>query len=165
MKNILNNWLSIIFILSFLALVSAFIAEYLFDLAPCKMCLKQRYPYYAIISLSFIFYFFQQIKKIIFYILNELAILYGLFYAIWHVGIEQKILEGPKSCSNTISQTNSIQSLKDQITNQAIINCSEISWVIFGLSAATINAILLLLILIFNSIFIINNFYDSKKIY
>ena len=96
-------------------------------------------------------------------ILNQIAVIYGLFYALWHVGIEQKILPGPASCSGTLSNTTSIQNLKEQINNQAIVNCTDITWTIIGLSAASINSILLLLILIFNSIFIVQSFYGSKK--
>ena len=59
MKFILKNWVALLFILSLVAIISALIAEYFFDLAPCKMCLKQRYPYYTIILLTLFFYFFK----------------------------------------------------------------------------------------------------------
>ena len=163
MTRILNNWLNILFILSIIAIVSALAAEFFFDLAPCKMCLKQRHPYYVIIFLVILFYIFKQTKNIWLFIISQVAFLYGFFYAVWHVGIEQKILPGPASCSGTLSQTNSIQNLKQQITNQAIINCSEITWAVFGLSAATLNALLLLFLLIFNTIFIVQYFYGTKK--
>ena len=164
MSYILKNWLKLLFSLSLIAIISALTAEYLFDIAPCKMCLKQRHPYYVIILLIIFFHFFKHINKFLLSILNELAILYGLFYAIWHVGIEREILSGPASCSGTLINTNSIQNLKEQINNQSIVSCLDISWIIAGLSAATINSILLLLILIFNSIYVLQNFYDPKKI-
>ena len=163
MIRIFNNWLNILFVLSIIAITSAFIAEFFFDLAPCKMCLKQRHSYYAIIFLVILFYIFRHTKNIWLFIFSQIALLYGFFYAVWHVGIEQKILPGPASCSGTLSQTNSIQNLKQQITNQAIINCSEITWAVFGLSAATLNALLLLFLLFFNTIFIVQYFYDAKK--
>ena len=164
MNYIIKNWIILLFILSFIALISALSAEYFFDLAPCKMCLKQRHPYYAIIMLLIFFYFFRKLNNIYLFTLIELSILYGLFYAIWHVGIEQKILRGPSSCSGILSQTDSIQNLKNQINNQSIMSCADISWTILGLSAATINSILLLLILILNSIYILKRFYGQKKI-
>ena len=163
MIRIFNNWLNILFVLSIIAITSAFIAEFFFDLAPCKMCLKQRHSYYAIIFLVILFYIFRHTKNIWLFIFSQIALLYGFFYAVWHVGIEQKILPGPASCSGILSQTNSIQNLKQQITNQAIINCSEITWAVFGLSAATLNALLLLFLLFFNTIFIVQYFYDAKK--
>jgi len=164
MNYILKRWVFILFILSIIAICSALFAEHFLDLAPCKMCLKQRYPYYAIILLIIVFYFFRKNKNIWLFIINEMAIIYGLFYAIWHAGIEQKILNGPLSCSGKLSKSESIQNLKDQIINQSIVNCSEISWKIFDLSAATINSLVLLLILIFNTIYIYNYYYGSKKI-
>jgi len=164
MNYILKRLVFILFILSIIAICSALFAEHFLDLTPCKMCLKQRYPYYAIISFIIIFYFFRKQKNILLFIINEMAIIYGLFYAIWHIGIEQKILDGPLSCSGKLSKSESIQNLKDQIINQSIVNCSEISWKIFGLSAATINCLALLLILIFNTIYIYNFYYGSKKI-
>ena len=163
MMRILNNWLIIIFILSIIAIVSALVAEFFFDLDPCKMCLKQRHPYYAIIFLIILSYIFRQTKNIWLFIFSQIALLYGFFYAVWHVGIEQKILPGPASCSGILSQTDSIQNLKQQITNQAIVNCSEITWAVFSLSAATLNTLLLLFLLIFNTIFIVQNFYGTKK--
>ena len=163
MMRIINNWLNILFILSIIAITSALFAEFFYDLEPCKMCLKQRHPYYAIIFLIILFYFFRQAKNIWLFVLCQIALLYGLFYAAWHVGIEQKILPGPASCSGILSQTDSIQNLKQQITNQAIVNCSEITWAVFGLSAATLNALLLLFFLIFNTIFIVQYFYGTKK--
>ena len=163
MRLILKNWLSIFFILSILAIGSALIAEHFFNLVPCEMCLKQRHAYYAIIPLISIFYVFNQKNNIWLHSLNEIAILYGLFYAVWHVGIEQSILPGPTSCSGILSKTNSLQNLKEQISNQSIVSCSDVSWSILGLSAASINSLLLLFILTFNTIFIITNLYEAKK--
>ena len=163
MMRIFNNWLNILFILSIIAITSALVAEFLFNLAPCKMCLKQRHPYYIIIFLVILSYIFRQTKNIWLFIFSQIALLYGFFYAVWHVGIEQKILTGPVSCAGTLSQTNSIQNLKQQIANQAIVNCSEITWAVFGLSAATLNALLLVFFLIFNTIFIIQYFYGTNK--
>ena len=164
MRHILDHWLKIIFILSIVAIGSALIAEFFFKLVPCKMCLNQRYTYYLIICTVMLFYLLRFNQSIWFSIVNEIGIIYGLFYSIWHVGIEQQILNGPESCSGVLLKTDSIENLKEQIFNQAITSCTEIIWTIFGLSAATINSILLLFILFFNSIYIFKDFYGSKKI-
>ena len=93
----------------------------------------------------------------------QLASLYGLFYSIWHVGIEQKILKGPSSCTNTISFNNNTEKLKEEILSKKIINCEEVVWSIFGLSAATINSLLIFVILVINTIYLVK-YYGSKKI-
>ena len=161
MSYIIRYWGSVVFILSIIAISSALIAENVFNILPCKMCLYQRYTYYFIIVIFSIFYFFKKTLNLWLYIFIEIAVLYGLFYSIWHVGIEQKLLKGPLDCTGILKKTNSAENLKEQILNQEIINCSDISWVIFGLSGATINAILMLLFLFFNTIFIFK-IYNEK---
>ena len=163
MSYFIRFWAVIVFILSIIAISSALIAEYVFNLLPCKMCLYQRYPYYFIISIFILFYFFRKTSSVWFYILTELAIIFGLFYSIWHVGIEQKLLPGPYSCSESLIEVGTIEKLKEQIVNQAIINCNDISWSMLGLSAATINTILLILFLLFNTAFIIKVSYGKEK--
>ncbi len=163
MSYLIRYWAVILFTLSIIAISSAFIAEYVFNLSPCKMCLYQRYPYYFIIGVFILFYLIRKISNIWLYILTELAIFYGLFYSIWHVGIEKKLILGPSNCSAFIKKTNSIEGLKEQILNKTIVNCNDITWSILGLSAATINTILLFLFLLFNTIFIIKVFYEKEK--
>lgn len=164
MRYILNSWLLIIFLLSIFAITNALIAEFIFDLAPCKMCLKQRYAYYAIILIVILFYIFKKTNNLWLFILNEFSIIYGLFYSIWHIGIEQKIIAGPLSCSGILLKTDSITNLKKQINDQAIVSCADVSWTILGISAASINGMLLILILVLNTTYIYQRYYGHKKI-
>ena len=163
MKYIFNNWIELLLGISILSLGAAFIAEHYYNLPPCEMCLKQRHSYYAIIIFIIFFYFIKQKNKILILLLIEISLIYGLFYAIWHVGIEQKILPGPSSCTGSILQTDSLENLKQQIKDQPVIDCSEIIWSIGGLSAATINSILLLLIFVINSIYSLKYLNVLKK--
>ena len=158
-----KQWSVILFLISFTALASALIAEYLFNLTPCEMCLKQRHPYYALIVLLIIFYFFKKNNSFWLLFLIEACILYGLFYSVWHVGIEQGLLKGPASCSEMLMQTDSVEELKKQITNKPVVSCSEVIWAIGGISAATLNTILLVFICIFNTMFIIRYFNAIKN--
>ena len=158
MKILEKNWIYVVFFSSLISIGLALIAELVFDILPCKMCLNQRYAYYFIIFATLIFFitnFFSYFVKLLFF---EIAICYGLFYAIWHVGIEQQILSGPKNCDSSLAKSDSISELKSQIIDQAVIFCDEISWVIFGFSAATINSLLLLFFIIFNTIFLIRSY-------
>ena len=163
MNYIVRYWGIIFFFLSVIAISSALIAEYIFHILPCQMCLNQRYPYYFIISIFIIFYFINKTSSIWLYIFTELAILYGLFYSVWHVGIEQNFLSSPSSCSYKLEEGNSVSDLKEAILNQAVINCNEISWSMLGLSAATLNSLLLFLLLLFNTIFIYKIYNDKEK--
>ena len=159
---ILRYWFWITSILSLLAISSALIAEYSFDLEPCSMCLKQRHPYYFILVIFVLFVVIYKFPRIWFYLGVQLACIYGLFYSIWHVGIEKKILPGPTSCSGELNFSNSAENLKEQIIGKAVINCEDVIWSFIGVSAATINTLLLLLIFIVNAIYL-KKYYASKK--
>ena len=155
-------WFYLVGFFSLAALTSALIAEFYFNLAPCEMCLKQREPYYIII-LGFIFIaILRWQRRIWFYLGVQLISIYGLFYSLWHVGIENQFLSGPSGCSSKLNSTDNILSLKEQILAKPVINCEDIAWSIFGLSAATINSMLLFLIFILNAIYLKNK-YGSKK--
>ena len=159
---ILRNWFYIISLLSLAAISSALIAEHVFNLEPCSMCLKQRQPYYFIIIIFIFFKFFNKLNHLWFYLSAQIASIYGLFYSVWHVGIEQKILKGPSDCASDINFSNSTENLKEQIMEKTVVNCEDIIWSIFGLSAATINTMLIMLIFVINTIYLIK-YNDSKK--
>ena len=156
-------WFHIIGLISMFAIGSALIAEYFFNIEPCKMCLKQREPYYILIIGFFIFLILKFQKKIWIYIGIQTISVYGLFYSIWHVGIEKKILPGPSGCSEGLDITSDATKLKEQILSKAVINCEDVIWSIFGISAATINSILLFLIFIINAIYLKNEYGSKKK--
>ena len=155
-------WFYLVTLFSVVAIASALIAEYYFDLQPCEMCLKQREPYYIIIAGFILVMILKWQEKIWFYVGVQVVSIYGLFYSLWHVGIENKILAGPSSCSGGLNISTNTSSLKEQIISKAVINCEEVAWSIFGLSAATMNSLLLFLIFIINAIYI-GNIYGSKK--
>tara|TARA_A100001015_G_scaffold318013_1_gene436576 strand:- start:356 stop:850 length:495 start_codon:yes stop_codon:yes gene_type:complete len=155
-------WFYLVTLFSVVAIASALIAEYYFDLQPCAMCLKQREPYYVIIAGFILVMILKWQDKIWFYVGVQIVSIYGLFYSLWHVGIENKILAGPSSCSGGLNISTNTSSLKEQIISKAVINCEEVAWSIFGLSAATMNSLLLFLIFIINAIYIVK-IYGIKK--
>jgi len=155
-------WFWTVSILSLFTICGALIAEFVFNLEPCSMCLKQRHPYYFIILIFIIAVFFNLGQKIWFYAGVQIASIYGIFYAFWHVGIENKILSGPEECSGGLHASNNVSSLKEQIMTKAVINCEEVTWSFFGVSAASINAFIILLIFIINIVYLFQ-FYGPKK--
>ena len=61
-------WFYVVGLLSIIAIGTALIAEYFFNLEPCKMCLKQREPYYILIGAFIFFSLFRWQKKIWFFL-------------------------------------------------------------------------------------------------
>tara|TARA_Y100000768_G_C23771310_1_gene583438 strand:+ start:181 stop:675 length:495 start_codon:yes stop_codon:yes gene_type:complete len=156
-------WFYILIFISVGALGTAFIAEYYFELAPCEMCLKQREPYYVIIVGFIIFLLLKFQYSIWFYIGVQIITIYGLFYSIWHVGIENKLVSGPAGCSTVLNMADNPSSLKEQILSKPVINCEDVAWSIFGFSAASINSLLLFLIFIINAIYLWDNYVFKKE--
>ena len=163
MSTIKKYWVPIVLVISSIAIINALIAEYVFNILPCKMCLYQRYPYYFIIFISLIYIVSKKIPLELYYWMNTLSFAIGLFFSVWHVGIEQKILPGLSGCSSIINLSQSLTELKEQILNQSIIACDEITWSLMGLSAATLNTMLLIFLLVINTIFLAQNHYDKEK--
>ena len=106
----------------------------------------------------------KKLNKIWFYLIIQSASIYGLFYSVWHVGVENKILKGPAGCSAMLTSTENASDLKAQILSKQVISCDEVIWSFFGLSAASINTIVLLVIFIFNAIYLYrNNGFKKEK--
>ena len=161
MNTIKKYWVVIVLITSVIAISIALIAEYFFEILPCKMCLYQRYPYYFIIIFSLVYFFTKKTPLAWYYWIINFSFIIGLFISLWHVGIEQKILPGLSGCSNIIEKTSSLKNLKEQIINQNIINCDEITWSFIGISMATYNSLLLILLLLLNIKFTLENSYKN----
>ena len=162
MSKIKTIWPIIILIISLTAIVSALIAEYVFNILPCEMCLFQRYPYYFMIAFSIFFLISKKISLKLYYWICTIFFSIGLLFSVWHVGIEQKIFKGLPGCTGKINISQSLTDLKQQILNQNIASCDEVTWSFMNISAATLNSLLLIFLLIINSIFLLQQYYKKR---
>ena len=160
---ILRNWYYFLVFISLFSISSALFAEYILDLQPCELCLKQRHPYYFFILILVFFLFIPKIYKSYIFLLIQLGSVYGIFYSGWHVGVENNLIEGPSGCSSGLSLTENTADLKEQILSKQVVSCDEIIWSIFGLSAASINTLVLMFIFVINAIYIYKNYGQKEK--
>jgi len=139
MSRILNkSELTLILTFSVFALISAFFIEYVLGHEPCNLCLLQRLPYLGVI-LAFLFIFFIDKFERKFFFIASLFFLISLILSIYHVGIEQGIIQESFVCSleqniNSLSKEDILKSLKNKP-----VSCKDVNFTIFGLSLATIN--------------------------
>jgi len=139
MSRILNKAeLTLILTFSVFALISAFFIEYVLGHEPCNLCLLQRLPYLGVI-LAFLFIFFIDKFERKFFFIASLFFLISLILSIYHVGIEQGIIQESFVCSleqniNSLSKEDILKSLKNKP-----VSCKDVNFTIFGLSLATIN--------------------------
>ena len=137
--------LSLILIFSVFALSAAYFIQYILGHKPCNLCLIERLPYIfaiIIISLGLVLKKFEKVI-IIFLILIFVAASIISFY---HFGIEQDFFEESLVC-NLDSNTNDLskESLLKELQQQTV-SCKEVNFRIFGLSLATINTIISLIL-------------------
>ena len=160
---IYKYWNCILFIISLFAISSALFAEYILGLQPCELCLKQRYPYYFFIIILLFLLFIPKLFNIYISLLVQIGTIYGIFYSVWHVGVENSLINGPSGCSSGLLLSNSTMDLKEQILNRQVVSCDEVVWSIFGLSAASINTIVLLFIFVINALYLLNKYEKKEK--
>ena len=51
-KDLAKNYLFLAFLASFVALISAYISQYIFGFEPCVLCYHQRKPFFVIIIIK-----------------------------------------------------------------------------------------------------------------
>ena len=152
MNIILNKYILINLIASFLILTTVYILQYFFNMAPCDMCIKERYPYYIIGILAVINIFIdsnQILKNLIIKILFIATSFFGFIYSIYHVGIERKFWIGSSECSSQNTALD-IETLSAQLMNTPIIRCDEATLLFNLISIAELNVVAMTLLLILN---------------
>ena len=141
-KKIILN--SLIF-LSFIALSFAYFVEFVLGHEPCNLCKIERIPYIGSIILISFLIFTNKWEKIILSIILLLFI-FGSVTSIYHLGIEQGIISESLLCE--LGLNTNIQNSDDLLKSleKTPISCKDVTFRIFGLSLATFNALLSIVI-------------------
>jgi len=129
---------------SVLLLGGAFAFQYIGALAPCKMCIWQRWPHAIAIAVGLLVVATKERWLIP---LGGLAIAVGAGIAFYHVGVEQGWLEGPQGCTGGPITGMSAEALLAQIEATPVVRCDQIAWSLGGISMAGWNGIASLVLL------------------
>ncbi len=151
-----SNNVLLIFILAIISLtiISALIIQYWLGHEPCKLCIYERIPYFLSILLLIKILLFKKYEKITLFILFLIFIASAVL-AFYHFGIEQGFFSESFVCkAGDLSETLSKEQLLEQL-NKYNVSCKEVSFRVLGLSLATINTILsIILSVIFLKLFL-----------
>lgn len=124
-----------------LSLIMALIAQYGFDLAPCDLCIYQRYP----AALAVLIWLLAEItaRRRPLLPLFALACLTTAGIAGFHTGIEQGWWAGPSSCSgdDLNNAALSLEALKAQLMQTRLVRCDKPAIEIYGITMASANAL------------------------
>ena len=123
---------------SALLMLAALGFQHLGDMAPCKLCLWQRWPHLAAIGIGILALL---LPWVLLPLLGMLAMLATAGIGAYHAGVERGWWEGPASCSATGTSGLTTDELFDQIMTAPLIRCDEIPWEMFGLSMAGWNMV------------------------
>ena len=121
-------------------LLGAFAFQYLGGLAPCHLCLLQRWPHAAAVVIGTLALAFPG------RLLPGLGALSALTTAglgLYHSGVEQKWWLGPDTCtSGNISNLSPEDLTNHLLATTTVVRCDEIAWAFANLSMASWNALL-----------------------
>jgi disulfide bond formation protein DsbB len=154
-----NNLIAVFFSISILILFSAYFIEYVLKYEACNLCLIGRIPYFFVIAFSLFFFFFKKLKKAIL-IFIFISFVSSFLIAFYHVGVEKGFFDESLVCQiKGLKQGVSTSELLKELENNKSKSCKNINFRIFGLSLATINLFISLLL----SIITLRNILKNEK--
>ena len=140
---ILNNKLLLNGILAFsiLSLSIAYFIQYVLGHKPCNLCIIERIPYIAAIILISLIFIINKYEKI----LSSIILVFFIFGAIvsfYHFGIEQGFFSESLICELSNNNPLNKEELLNQLKKAEIVSCKDVTFRFLGLSLATINTII-----------------------
>ena len=144
---ILNKKLLLNGILAFsiLSLSIAYFIQYVLGHKPCNLCIIERIPYIAAIILISLIFILNRYQKII----SSLILIFFIFGAVvsfYHFGIEQGFFSESLVCDLGDSQPLNKEDLLNQLKKTEIVSCKDVTFRFLGLSLATINTVISLIL-------------------
>ena len=137
--------IKLIFLISIVALASAFFIEHVLGHQPCNLCILERIPYLLAIIIILLNYKFIHLER---YFMLSLTLIFivatGL--SLYHLGIEQGFIKESLVCElNSETYLLSKEDILKQL-QQKNVSCQDVTFKIFGLSLTSYNILISLII-------------------
>jgi disulfide bond formation protein DsbB len=145
MRDVLDSRLAAAVILAASAavLAGALAFQHWGGLAPCVLCIWQRYAHGGIMVFAALALAMGRPQwRAPLLIGAGVAALVGVGIAVFHVGVEQHWWQGTAECGSTLPPAATIDELRARLLAQPVVRCDEVAWSLFGISMAGYNAIL-----------------------
>ena len=161
MPSIKNKFiLNTVLIFSLFALITAYIIQYFLSHEPCNLCLIERVPYFAAVILISLIFFLNKHEKLISLVVG-LFFVFGAAVSFYHFGIEQGFFNESLVCDLDVNKTAvSTKDLLKQLEKE-VVSCKDVTFRLLGLSLATFNTIISIIISVIMFKIVIN--YDKNK--
>ncbi len=121
-------------------LAGALAFQYIGGLAPCHLCLQQRYPHAVAIVIGIAALLIP--KGLTWRVLPCLGAIAALTTAVlggYHTGVERHWWLGPATCTSGSIAKLSAKDLLAQIQAAPVVHCDQVAWEMFSLSMASWN--------------------------
>jgi disulfide bond formation protein DsbB len=133
--------------IGFAAIAGAWFFQLVLGLAPCPLCLEQRYAYYFAIPLALLVLLglnFGASGKVLVAALAMIALgmAWNAGLGAYHAGVEWKFWEGPRDCAGGLSDLGTAGGLLEKLKSIQVVRCDEVPWSFLGISLAGYNAII-----------------------
>jgi disulfide bond formation protein DsbB len=133
---------------SAVVLGGALLSQYWGGLAPCELCLLQRWPWGVAIVIAFVAVMVGNPPALPWVALLLAAVFaVSTAFAFYHVGVEQHWFAGPSACSAAATAADTVEALKAQILRRQPVRCDEVAWSPWGISLAGWNLVASLVML------------------
>tara|TARA_B100000073_G_C23345910_1_gene416812 strand:+ start:13 stop:501 length:489 start_codon:yes stop_codon:yes gene_type:complete len=150
-----KNPVFLLSLLCFFILGTAFVIEYGFKVASCKLCVYQRIPYVLTILTGLVLYFLDKTR--LYLVLTVLFQIIGLGVAIFHSLIERNLIQYEMACTSVSNDFDNIEELRLFLEDAPIIKCNEINFSFLGLSLANMNILVSLMIIFLTTLFLVKD--------
>ena len=119
-------------------LLGAYLSQHVGGLAPCPLCLIQRWPHFAVFGLGLVAVLIGGRARVALLSLSGLALLVTAGYGVYHVGVEQGWFAS--ACAAPMLG-GTVEDIRAQIMDAPLTRCDEVPWSLVGVSLAGWNAI------------------------
>jgi len=132
-----------VFVASALVLGAALVSQYWGGLAPCELCLKERWPWDAALAIAALWFLLSgRVPGGWPAVVLALIFAAGAALAFYHVGVEQHWFAGPSSCTTNATGAQTVDDLRKQLLATEPVLCDQVQWSLFGVvSLAGLNLI------------------------
>jgi len=126
-----------VLVASAVVLGTALLSQYWGGLAPCELCLLQRWPWSVAIVIALVA-LLAGARPALPWLALALALVFATstVFAAYHVGVEQKWFAGPTACTASSGGAMTLEEMKRQILGTAPVLCDRVQWSLFGVSLA-----------------------------
>tara|TARA_B100000767_G_scaffold254218_1_gene259425 strand:- start:88 stop:585 length:498 start_codon:yes stop_codon:yes gene_type:complete len=137
--------LNLILFFSIFALISAYFIQYILGHQPCNLCLIERVPYISAVIIILLCFYLKRFEKISLFFLS-LIFFIATILSFYHFGIEQGFIKESLVCD--LDDGNKILNSEELLKKlkEKTVSCKDVTFKIFGISLATINVIISLIL-------------------